>query len=342
MNEPLRNVARRGFLERCGLAGWMLAPLRADASRRRYFRLRNGTGASLILMDAPPETNPPLDGFIATARILAEAGLSVPRIHEADPEQGFMLLEDFGDALLADVITKFPGRAAMLYGETLRAIAQLQARADATALPVRTSGERARLALPAIDDYAAPLAPTSPGACERLVAALEEALCRLAPEAGVPVHRDCHGENLVWLPDRRGIARVGWLDFQDAEQGHPAYDPVSLLCDVRRDLPADLVARMKALFLAETGSDPAEFEAAWATLGAQRNLRILGIFARLARREGKPGYLAHMPRVWRQLMRHLDHPDLRDLRDAALATLPEPTPAILARLAEPCPTPPAP
>jgi hypothetical protein len=129
----------------------------------------------------------------------------------------------------------------------------------------------------------------------------------------VPVLRDYHAENLIWLPDRRGHARVGLLDYQDLLIGHPAYDLVSLLQDARRDVPPALAEAMTARYLARTGRDPEGVGHALRALGAQRNLKILGLFVRLAQRDGKSGYLRHLPRVWAHLARDLAHPDLAPL-----------------------------
>ncbi len=342
MADTSRSTARRAFLAALGMRECRITPLAGDASRRRYFRVIDAKGCPHVLMDAPPDSGQPVAVFVQRAAIFAAAGLSVPQLRQVDAEAGFVLMEDFGDALFSTVITDRPAAAVLLYGEAVRALVRLQAEGDRDSLPARSSAERARLALPAIEDYAAAHAPAPEADRAAFLAHLERALGRFAPESGTPVHRDCHADNLVWLPEREGLARVGWLDFQDAELGHPAYDPVSLLCDARRDLPAELVAGAKARFLGESGSDPAEFEAAWAALGAQRSLRILGIFARLARQDGKRAYLAHLPRVWRQLRSHLAHPALAELREVVAAVLPEPNPSLLSTLARSCPTPPAP
>jgi hypothetical protein len=154
--------------------------------------------------------------------------------------------------------------------------------------------------------------------------------------------RDFHAENLVWLPDRAGVARVGLLDFQDAEAGHPAYDLVSLLKDARRDLAPGLEQEMIDRFLSRTGCDPERFAAAYAALGAQRNLRILGVFARLSMHFGKPHYVDLIPRVWAHLTASLRHPALAPLARRVADDLPEPTPDILASLKEQCATVPTP
>ncbi len=159
-----------------------------------------------------------------------------------------------------------------------------------------------------------------------------EAVAPVAAARDVLVLRDYHAENLLWLPDRAGDARVGLLDYQDALAGHAAYDLVSLLEDARRDTTAELRAAMVAgISPPDPNSTPTPSAPAYAILGAQRNLKIIGIFARLARRDGKPRYLGLIPRVWRHLQRDLDHPSLARLGAWIARHAPAPEPAVLAR-----------
>jgi aminoglycoside/choline kinase family phosphotransferase len=146
------------------------------------------------------------------------------------------------------------------------------------------------------------------------------------------VLRDYHAENLIWLPERAGHARVGMLDFQDMLIGHPAYDLVSLLEDARRDVSPDLRAAMLARYLARSGAEPEVFGYAAHALSAQRNLKIIGLFTRLCRRDGKPLYLGYLPRVWAHLTRDLAHPMLSPLRAFVTRHVPEPVPAVRARI----------
>jgi aminoglycoside/choline kinase family phosphotransferase len=168
------------------------------------------------------------------------------------------------------------------------------------------------------------------------VTTLKAALRAHADGPRVLVLRDFHAENLLWLPGRAGLARVGLLDFQLGQLGQPGYDLVSLLQDARRDVAAETEAAMIARFVTATGVMPAAFAAHYAVLGAQRALRILGIFARLCLVAGKPGYVALIPRVWGQLQRNLAHPALADLRAVCDDLLPEPTPDILNRIRSQC------
>jgi aminoglycoside/choline kinase family phosphotransferase len=148
--------------------------------------------------------------------------------------------------------------------------------------------------------------------------------------------RDYHAENLLWLPDRWAEARVGLLDFQLAQMGQSGYDLVSLLQDARRDVRPETEAAMIARFCKAKGIDPAAFAPTYATLGAQRALRIIGIFARLCLKGGKPGYVQLIPRVWGQLLRNLAHPALAPLAALCRDLLPEPTPATLQRITAQC------
>ncbi|MEM6373094.1 MAG: phosphotransferase [Pseudomonadota bacterium] len=156
------------------------------------------------------------------------------------------------------------------------------------------------------------------------------------------IQRDYHAENLIWLPDRTGAARVGLLDYQDAMLGHPAYDLVSIAQDARRDVSADLVALMTSRYLAGSGAAHEPFHAAFAVLGAQRNLRILGVFARLSIHYGKAHYVDLIPRVWQHVQTNLTHPALAEVKPLIDTALPPPTPEILQRLKDQCATIPLP
>jgi aminoglycoside/choline kinase family phosphotransferase len=161
---------------------------------------------------------------------------------------------------------------------------------------------------------------TAPGAAARTAyhAAWAEAFTHLDAREPVLCLRDYHAGNLIWLPERPGPARVGLLDFQDGLLGSPAYDLVSLLQDARRDVSPALEQAMLGRYIAAAkqrpGFDADRFRLAYAILGAQRNAKIVGIFTRLSRRDGKPVYLRHLPRVWRHLSADLDHPALKPLR----------------------------
>lgn len=333
---PDRTSLRDDFLARAGWADARIAPLAGDASNRRYLRLWQGDTPA-VLMDAPPETGEDTRPFTAMTRWLRDQGLSAPALLAEDAEHGFLLLEDLGDALFARHIAARPADEHALYAAAVDVLIDLAKRPPAPGLAPYDLAVLLREAtlftewwLPASRGERP--AATVTQAFERLV---EQAVAPVAGTREITVLRDYHAENLVWLPDRAGLARVGQLDYQDALAGHAAYDLVSLLEDARRDTSDDLQQAMIARYLgARPACDPAAFRRDYAILGAQRNLKIIGIFARLYLRDGKPRYLSLIPRVWGHLVRDLAHPDLAKLRDWVLAHAPEPTPALLTRIEE--------
>ncbi|MGD9617308.1 MAG: aminoglycoside phosphotransferase family protein [Alphaproteobacteria bacterium] len=304
-----RRTALDRFLAAAGWAGIAPAMLAGDASFRRYYRLTDA-GRRAVLMDAPPPMED-VGPFIAVAEILRDLGLSAPEIYAEDRRHGFLLIEDFGD----DVYTRLLARGAdesALYAlaiDTLAALHRAVAERGWPALPpydeTRLLDEAALLA-----DWYAPsvLGGALPDA------ARDDYLARwreILPFAALPlgaqngptlVLRDYHVDNLMLLPGRPGVRACGLLDFQDAVCGPASYDVVSLLEDARRDVPGDLGAAMTKRYLASFPQiDRAAFARSAAILAAQRNCKIIGIFTRLWRRDGKPAYLAHIPRVWRLL-----------------------------------------
>jgi aminoglycoside/choline kinase family phosphotransferase len=314
-----RNTARDAFLT---LAGWGDAArglLAGDASFRSYDRLTRG-GGTAVLMDAPPPQED-VRPFVRVARHLVGLGYAAPRVLAEDPALGFLLLEDLGDATFTRCLSGGADETA-LYALAVDLLADLHRRPTAEVLPDglvppyddRRLLDEARL----LTDWYMPAVLDAPPADAAV--AEYEALWRAAfPAArGVPdtlVLRDFHVDNLLVLDDRTSLARCGLLDFQDAVAGPLTYDLVSLLEDARRDIDPALIAAMKARYLAAVpGLDPDAFVASWAVLAAQRHAKVIGIFTRLARRDGKPVYLPHIARVWRLLTAALSHPVLADLR----------------------------
>lgn len=321
---PDRETERHLFLERAGWGAAELAPLAGDASARRYARLERD-GKRAVLMDADPATGEDVTPFLRVAAHLREAQLSVPAILAADTGRGFVLLEDFGDALFARLIKADPSVEETLYAAATDLLVALH-RAPVPGWAMRYDAATMAASLqPAWDWYIDRNAGPAGGGWRDFTAAFE-AECVATEEPFVLLHRDYHAENLVWLPARDGVARVGLLDFQDALTGHPAYDLASLLQDARRDVDQGLEARMIARFLAATRHPERPFRRAYALQGVQRHLRILGIFANLAANRGKPAYLKLMPRVRAALDRNLAHPELAVLRDMARDLLPAETP----------------
>jgi len=334
---PDRATVIAGFLDRAGWGAARRAMLAGDASNRRYERLSGGPdGTSAVLMDADPETGEDVRPFLAIARHLSGLGLSAPAVIASAPTHGLLLLEDLGDDLFARVAAREPAREEELYAAAVDLLAELHRAAPPPGLACYDAATMADLACLPFEWYVPAAGQAVPENEIRAFRAELETLLAAHASPSVLVLRDFHAENLIWLPARRGTARVGLLDFQDARVGHPAYDLVSLLEDARRDVSGDLQTRMRARYLAATGTDPDAFARAYAPLGAQRNLRIVGVFARLCLRDGKPGYLPMLPRVWDHLMRDLAHPDLAGLRDRCLRVLPSPGPQLLDRIAAKC------
>ena len=314
-----REAARAAFIAGAGWGEAAATPLAGDASARRYLRLARADGARAVLMDADPATGEDVRPFRRVAAFLRGAGLSAPEVYAADDAAGLLLLEDLGDALVAREAAARPGAEPALYAAAGETLAALQRHAPPADWTVATPERLAQAVAPLFTHYAPGLGPAHRDTTE---AALQGALEALPAAAPVPVLRDFHAENLVWRPERAGPARLGLLDFQDAVAGHPAYDLASLTRDARRDVSPEAAEAALAAWLAATGRARAETEAAMALLAVQRNLRILGIFARLAE-GGKPRYLALMPRVWRQLQADLAHPAAAGVA-RALADLPAP------------------
>jgi aminoglycoside/choline kinase family phosphotransferase len=295
------------FLAAHGWDGAEIRPLAGDASFRRYFRVL-APGRTAVLMDAPPE-HEDIGPFLKIADHLLGFGLSAPRALAVDRAGGLLLLEDFGDRLVGPVLRSEPELEAGVYGDAIDLLKALAVRpAPGDVAPYDAAAMRREVAL-FTEWYAPALGLTVDG--EGFLAAWEEAWANVAARVAadpVLVLRDFHADNLILL-DRPGLARLGLLDFQDALAGHPAYDLVSLLQDARRDVTPEVEAAM----LARYGADDA-FRADYEVLGAQRNTKILGIFTRLWRRDGKQGYLAFQPRVWGYLERNLAHPALSPVR----------------------------
>lgn len=349
-----RQTAMRLFLEASGWGAALVTPLPGDASTRRYARL-DLNGRAAMLMDQPQNaeapTAPPgasaedrrklgynavarLAGadcgrFVAVADHLKALGFSAPAIIAADARQGFLILEDLGDALFADAVTAGADETELYRAavDVLAALHRAPAPAALADKPLHAYDDTALIAeTDLLTEWYLPLALGRDATAKEISRhrLLWQAALAALPHDPVLVHRDYHAQNLLWLPQRDGVARVGLIDFQDAVAGSRAYDLVSLLEDARRDVAPELAEAMTRHYIAAAGiRDEAAFRAEMATISAQRNAKILGIFARLARRDGKPRYLAFIPRVWRYLERDLAHPALAPLKAWYDATIPQ-------------------
>ena len=325
----------RAFVEGTAFAEWNMEPLAGDASARRYFRLRNA-GNTAILMDAPPESGQSVGRFLDVAHFLETVGLSVPTALAEDRVAGFAVLEDFGDLPFTRLTHEQPDSEALLYESATDVLAYLDGCAVPEFVPSFQVGAMAAQTEPAFEWFRRGILAARGIGFHQLKAELEVVLMATALGKPTVLLRDFHSENLIWLPGRKGVRQVGLLDFQDAMVGPPGYDLVSLLLDARRDVSPAVVINAKHRFAKATGYDSTALEAAFAALGAQRNLRILGIFARLAIKDGKSRYLDFIPRVWQHLAACLQHPLLSGVAEVVTEHLPEPTPGNLLELKKRC------
>lgn len=300
-------------------AGAQAEPLAGDASTRRYWRLTRGDGQTAIRMTMADADDPSLTQFLRVQAALADRDLPVPQLYEVNG--GTVVMEDLGPDMLSDAAARMPDREAGLYHEAIDLLVRLQNAEPPADLP-RQSPATLAAAIEPIGWYLQDEDPMAFAALrDALRPALTMAFVGIAP---VIVHRDFHADNLVWRPEGYAQGALALLDFQDALIGHPAYDLVSLVQDARRDLAPDLRAALIARYCTLTGTGPARFARDCAVMAAQRSLRILGIFARLARRDGKTRYLAHMPRVWKTLTDSLADPALAPLASAVARHLTPP------------------
>ena len=335
-----------------GKSGWRdadsaMSYLQGDASPRRYARLHKTDGARAILMDSPRQPDGPpvrkglpysqiahlaedVRAFVAIDLELKRCGLSVPEILMHDLEHGLLLIEDFGDCVFGAEIARGENQEQLWRAATDTLVAlyphtpppmialpdgsQYQVAAlDAGVLQIETE-----LLIdwywPALRGSAAP-----PAIAQDFRALWAPVFDRILQSSKHWMLRDCHSPNLIHLPDRPAPKNAGIIDFQDALQGPAAFDLVSLLQDARLDVPDALEAKLLAHYIAcisatQPSFSESEFRFVYAALGAQRNTKIAGIFARLAKRDGKRQYLSHLPRIWGYLSKNLEHPELAPLR----------------------------
>jgi aminoglycoside/choline kinase family phosphotransferase len=301
------------FLAAHGWEGAEILPLAGDASFRRYFRIHGADGARAVLMDAPPPHEDPRP-FVAAAVWLAEAGLSAPSILAHDLERGLLLIDDFGDDRLRETLDAAPDRESELYGLAVDILVHLHKLPPMPGLRPHGLEQWLEELLLFPDWYCPALGLEVDGDAYR-----EAWRAVLAPVAGdglgpVTVLRDYHAENIMLVTGRTGIRHFGLLDFQDAVVGHPAYDLASVLEDARRDVTPAIEREMLERYRNATGQG-IDFESAYWALAAQRNTRILGVFTRLWKRDGKGHYTSFQPRMWGLLERNLAFPALTPVRD---------------------------
>ena len=301
------------FLASNGWAGAIVTPLAGDASFRRYFRVRLGERRA-ILMDAPPPHENPRP-FLSVAHWLSERGFAAPAIYGAEPEAGLVLLEDFGDERMREAVDAAPAEGIVHYEAAVDLLVKLARPPAGPFSPYDREALQCETAL--LTEWYCPalgLDIDVPG----YRAAWDSVLVHASTDEPVTVLRDYHAENLMLVGPER---RLGLLDFQDAVAGHPAYDLVSLLQDARRDVEPSVEEAMLARYRTATGAGE-DFMAAYHVLGCQRNAKIVGIFTRLWRRDGKERYPTLCPRVWAYLERGLSQPVMRPVAEWFDANIP--------------------
>jgi len=293
------------FLTRYGWTDAQISPVAGDASFRRYFRVNSATRGKAILMDAPPPHEDP-QPFLDIAQYLTGHQFRAPEIYGTDLTRGLVLLEDFGDRRMREHLDDHPEDESQIYRAAIDTIVRLAGTPAAHAQPYDMATYLREVQL--LTEWYMPAMGLSCDA-NAFDQMWVDALAPLASCQDVTVLRDYHAENIMLLDD----GEQGIIDFQDALVGHPAYDLVSLLQDARRDVRPELEADMLAYYLtaANPGSD---FDAHYALLGAQRNTKIIGIFTRLWKRDGKERYLSFLPRMWGLLERDLAHPALASVK----------------------------
>ncbi|MEJ6789486.1 phosphotransferase [Brevundimonas sp. BR2-1] len=342
-----REQQRLDFLKTAGLADAVRTPLAGDASTRRYERLTTPAGVTLMLMDQPPATESQpcdpswtpaqrhaagwnavarlsagrIEAFAAVADHLRHAGLSTPDIIAVDVENGMAVIEDFGDDLFVRVIDEGEPQAP-LYIAAVDALARLHLAGLLPDVMPGPGGDWPLLTYDAVAlqggaDLFVQWMPKLHPELDFGPAAIDEWRAIWAPvtamgeqKAWVTAHRDYHAENLIWLPERLHQRRVGMIDFQDAVRAHPVWDLHSLLQDARRDVPPELEAVCFNHYCDVMMVDREVYRRDYAALATLNEARILGVFARLIARDGKPRYAAFMPRVWAHLNSNLKKPGM--------------------------------
>ena len=312
-----RDAVIEKFLEANGHGRALRKPLAGDASVRRYERLIGGM-VPAILMDSPPERLD-IGPFVHLATWLKQQGLSAPLIFASDPEAGLILMEDLGDDLFSAILNLSDGREAgdrladeiTLYSTAIDLLHRLQKLTPPEGLPVYDDEKMLSEVSLLTEWYASRL---SDGSKQDFLDIWQGLMPLVRVGSDVLVYVDYHADNLIWLSGRQDLERVGLLDFQDGRTGPPAYDLVSLLEDARRDVSPEFAELMIQRYLSgRPDLDTEAFRTAYAILGAQRNCKILGLFSRLAIRDGKSAYLDLQDRVLGHLKRDLNHPALATL-----------------------------
>lgn len=325
-----RSQQIQAFLTAHGWGGCERIAVKGDASFRRYERLKKGNN-SAILMDAPPKLED-VHPFIFIGTFLKDNHLSAPIIYAADVENGFLILEDFGDDVYGAILSgdsPLSGTVSEmeLYRSAVDVLTELHSLTPPPGVPYYDTTRLLNEASMMVNWYL-PAIMTDPrslkDAQDEYTSLWKDILATKQNLPEVLVLRDYHSPNLMWLPNRNGIQKVGLLDFQDAVIGSPAYDLVSLLADARRDVSPQLAESLLQHYLAENPHlDKEAFLTSYTILGAQRNFKVIGFVTKKLYSENNSSYLHLFPRMWRYLEQHLKHPIFASIKDWLDGVVPE-------------------
>ena len=317
-DDPNYDLRANFLVKHVDLAHVDIVPLQADASFRRYYRILSADKPCLLMEDRPPEPFlPQIKAYIEIGDHLRGLGLSAPEIFERDIEGGYLLIEDWADATYTNLFKQGQDEA-VLYELATDALIYLHKQPENAQIDLPDYDEDALLTeAMLIPDWYAPEIlgqEMSPDACAEYDDIMKALFKSIDTSIKTIVLRDYHVDNLMHLPERDGVKACGLLDFQGAVIGHPSYDLMSLLEDARRDVSKDLQQALLDRYFAGTGFERESFMASYAILAAQRHAKVVGIFVRLCRRDGKDHYLDYLPHVQNLLLSSLQNPVLEPLK----------------------------
>ena len=314
------------FLSETDWSNPKMLPVTGDLSSRKYTRLSQN-GRTAILMECDTASDASLPAYMKMTDWLRGNGLAAPERYNAEPSEGLALIEDFGDSQLTSLIRQRPSDQLAYYKTIIETLITIR---NAPFLSLKQPNAAELCDATTLADQWYPGAERC--ALDTFRAGLETVLRDVLDARATVSLRDFHADNIIWLSNRKPVQQPGLLDYQDAILTHPVYDLMSLLTDARTDVSASLRKDLIETYASRTSDDIASLAAAFAALGAQRNLRILGIFTQAARRYGKTQHLPALPRVYAYLMECAHHPALEPFSQELSAALPKPDAAFIKAL----------
>lgn len=321
-----RDSLRSDFLNRTGYGTAQISVVSEDCAMRRYLRLRKDDGSTAILMESLPDDDlhatpgHKIADFIRIGGYLNSIGINAPDVYEADEAQGYVLIEDFGDLTFKKAIEEAGQDRYKLYELATDVLSHIREHADPSQLQLPRyedsviHSDRRNV----IDWYQAEQTGIKPSedVVQSYLKVWDDIEASLPPCPKGILHVDYHFENLMWIPDNEGVARCGVLDFQQAKYGPVPYDLANLLYDARTTVPELIKTDMLARYCAAMSAEERDVFQRWMfVLSAQFHCRVIGLFVRMARRDGKFGYLPHIPRLAAYLREELKSPVLAPLAD---------------------------